>query len=44
MAPFGTAFEVAETKVAMPCNMDGIYDPDEQILNPGDLSMAFRGS
>ena len=44
MAPFATTFEVAETKVAMPCNMDGIYDPNEQIWNPGDLSMAFRGS
>ena len=27
MAPFGTAFEVAETKVAMPCNMDGATTP-----------------
>ena len=41
--PFLTAFEVLDTKVAMSCNMDGNYDPGDQIWNPGDLGMVFRG-
>lgn len=43
LAPFGTAFGAVDTKVAMGCNMDGNYDPNDQIWNPGDLTMAFRG-
>ena len=43
LAPFATSFEVVDTKVAMGCNMDGNYDPNDQIWNPGDLTMAFRG-
>lgn len=43
LAPFGTTFEAVDTKVAMGCNMDGNYDPNDQIWNPGDLTMAFRG-
>ena len=41
--PFLTAFEVVDTKVAMSCNMDGNFDPGDQIWNPGDLGMVFRG-
>ncbi len=44
LAPFGTEFQVVDTKVAMSCNMDGVSDPDKQIWNPGDLGMVFRGS
>lgn len=44
LAPFGTTFEVVLTKAAMPCDMTGIYDPNEQIWNPGDLGMVIRGS
>lgn len=43
-APFGTQFQVVDTKVAMPCDMDGNYDANEQIWNPGDLGMVIRGS
>jgi hypothetical protein len=43
LMPFLTEFEVVDTKVAMSCNMDGVYDPGAQIWNPGDLGMVFRG-
>lgn len=44
LMPFLTAFEVVDTKVAMSCDMSGVYDPGAQIWNPGDLGMVFRGS
>ena len=43
LAPFATSFEVVDTKVMMGCNMNGNYDPNAQIWNPGDITMAFRG-
>lgn len=43
LAPFATSFEAVDTKVAMGCNMDGNYDPNAQIWNPGDITMGFRG-
>jgi hypothetical protein len=43
LMPFLTEFEVVDTKVAMSCNMDGVYDPGAQIWNPGDLGIVFRG-
>ena len=42
-APFTTVFETVKTKVMMPCDMTGIYDPNEQIWNPGDLGLVIRG-
>jgi hypothetical protein len=44
LAPFGTEFMVVDTKVAMPCEMDGVYGDAAQIWNPGDLGMVFRGT
>lgn len=43
VAPFALTFGVVDTKVLMPCDMKGVYDPNLQIWNPGDLSMTFRG-
>lgn len=42
-AGFSKQFEVVETKVAMPCDTDGKYGDENQIWNPGDLGLAFRG-
>lgn len=44
VAPFSTTFEVVLTKAMMPCDMTGVYDPNEQIWNPGDIAMVMRGS
>jgi hypothetical protein len=44
VAPFATDFEVVLTKANMPCDMTGVYDPNEQIWNPGDLRMTMRGT
>lgn len=44
LQPFATTFEVVLTKAAMPCDMNGVYDPNEQIWNYGDLGMVIRGS
>ena len=35
--------KIVDTKVPRSCNMDGVYDPNEQIWHLGDLRMAFRG-
>lgn len=43
MASFVTTFEVAETKVSMGCDMEGVYGDENQIWNPGDLGLIFRG-
>ncbi|MFM1967123.1 MAG: hypothetical protein RL134_2848 [Actinomycetota bacterium] len=43
LMPFLTAFEVVDTKVSMSCDMDGNFDPGDQIWNPGDLGMVIRG-
>jgi hypothetical protein len=43
-APFTTRFHVAKTKVIMPCDIKGVYDPNAQIWNPGDVGMVFRGT
>lgn len=43
-AEFVTTFEVAETKVAMPCDTEGKYGDENQIWNPGDLGLIFRGT
>ena len=41
--PFVTTFEVAETKVAMPCDTSGVYGADHQIWNPGDWELTVLG-
>lgn len=43
-SPFTTKFEAVDTKVIMPCDMRGNYDPNDQIWNPGDITMVFRGT
>jgi hypothetical protein len=43
LMPFLTEFEVVDTKVSMSCDMDGNFDPGDQIWNPGDLGMVLRG-
>jgi len=41
--PFFSRYEVVDTKVATSCDMTGIYGDENQIWNPGDLRLVFRG-
>ena len=41
--PFTTVFEVYETKVMLPCDMNGVYGDENQIWNPGDLDLVVLG-
>ena len=42
--PVPTRYEAVDTKVATSCDLTGVYDPDAQIWNPGDVRMIIRGS
>ncbi len=41
--PFDTGYKAVDTKVQTSCDLTGVYDPNEQIWNPGDLRMVIRG-
>ncbi len=41
--PFDTGYQAVDTKVNTSCDLTGVYDPNEQIWNPGDLRMVIRG-
>ena len=41
--PVSTRYEAVDTKVATSCDLTGVYDPDAQIWNPGDVRMIIRG-